>query len=169
MEAKRLLERLKGMGINPEKSIVYFVVRTRATLQECARSLFLSKKRLPKQKLGRISRSRLYILLRATLLTYQNMWATNLQLLLLWQAIYKLLGLSSHRHHQCNLLIPEASSQKGTGTPNNNVTSGSSPKLVQSIVLYQNQSTYTEQYPASEIPLYSRPFCFLNKEQAMET
>jgi hypothetical protein len=55
-----------------------------------------------------------------------------------------LLGLSFHRHHHCNLLIPEASSQKGTNTPSNNVTSGRSPKLVQSIILYQNQSTYTE-------------------------
>jgi hypothetical protein len=96
------------------------------------------------------------------------MWATNLQLLLLRQAIHRLLGLSSHRHHYCNLLIPEASSQKGANTPNNNVTSGRSPKLVQSIVQYQNQSTYTEQYPASEILLSSMPFCFLNKEQAMK-
>jgi hypothetical protein len=156
------------MGISPKKSIAYFVVRTRATLQEHARLLFLSKKRLPKQKLGRISRSRFYILLRATLLTYQNMWATNLQLLLLRQAIHRLLGLSSHRHHYCNLRIPEASSQKGASTPNNNMNSGRSPKLVQSIVLYQNQSTYTEQYPTSEILLCSMPFCFLNNEQAMK-
>jgi hypothetical protein len=76
------------------------------------------------------------------LLTYQNMWATNLQLLLLRQAIHKLLGLSSHRHHYCNLLTPEASNQKGAITPNNNVNSGRNPKLVQSIVLYQNRSTY---------------------------
>jgi hypothetical protein len=96
------------------------------------------------------------------------MWATNLQLLLLRQAIHKLLGLSSHRHHYCNLLISKASSQKGASTPNNNVTSGRSPKLVQSIVLYQNQSTNTEQYPVSEILLSSMPFCFLNKEQAMK-
>jgi hypothetical protein len=139
------------MRISPEKSIAYYVVRTRPTLQERARSLFLSKKRLPKQKLDRISRSRFYILLRSTLLTYQNMWATNLQLLLLRQAIHKLLGLSSHLHHHCNLLIPEASSQKGASTPNNNMTSGRSPKLVQSTTLYQNQSTYIEQYPTSEI------------------
>jgi hypothetical protein len=38
------------------------------------------------------------------------MWAINLQLLLLRQAIHKLPGLSFHRHHHCNLLIPEASS-----------------------------------------------------------
>jgi hypothetical protein len=97
------------------------------------------------------------------------MWATNLQLLLLRQAIHKLLGLSSHRHHHCNLLIPEASSQKGASTPNNNVTLGRSPKLVQLIALYQNRSTYTEQYPVSEILLSPMPFCFLNKEQAIET
>jgi hypothetical protein len=126
----------EDMGINPGKSIAYSVERTRAILQERARSLFWSKTRLPKQKLGRISRSRFYILLRATLLTYQNMWATNLQLLLLRQSIHKLLGLSSHRHHHCNLPISEASSQKGASILNNNMISGRSPKLVQSIVLY---------------------------------
>jgi hypothetical protein len=41
---------------------------------------------------------------------------------------HKLLGLSSHCYHHCNLLIPEASNQKGANTPNN-VTSGRSPKL----------------------------------------
>jgi hypothetical protein len=156
-------------GDQPRKSIAYSVVRTRATLQERAKSLFWSKKRLPKQKLGRISRSRFYTLLRVTLLTYQSMWATNMQLLLLRQAIHKLLGLSSHRHHHCNLPILEASSQKGINIPNNNETSGSSPKLIQSIVLYQNQNTYTEWYPDSEILLPSRLFYFLNKEQAMKT
>jgi hypothetical protein len=144
------------------------MVRTRATLQERAKSLFWSKRRLPKQKLGRISRSRFYTLLRAAPLTYQSMWATNLQLLLLWQAIHKLLGLNSHCHHLCSLPIPEASSQKGVSIPNNNVTSGRSSKLVQSIVLYQNQNTYTERYPASEILLPSRLFYFLNKEHAMK-
>jgi hypothetical protein len=100
----------EDMEISLEKFIAYYVVRTKAILQEPARSLFWSKKRLPKQKLGRISRSKSYILLHATLPTYQNMWATNLQLLLLRQAIHRLLGPSSHRHHYCNLLIPEASS-----------------------------------------------------------
>jgi hypothetical protein len=157
------------MGISPEKSIVYSMEKTRATRQEHARLPFKTKKRSPKQKPGRISRSRSYILLRATLPTYQNMWATNLQLLSLRQAIHKLPGLSSHCPHHCNLLIPEASSQKGASTPNNNVTSGRSPKLVQSITLYQNQSTYTEQYPTSEILLFSMSFYFLYKEQAMKT
>jgi hypothetical protein len=88
---------------------------------------------------------------------------------LLRQAIHKLPGPSSHRHHHCNLLIPEASSQKGASTPNNNVTSGRSPKLIQSTTLYQNQSTYIEQYPTSEILLFSMPFCFLYKERAIKT
>jgi hypothetical protein len=71
----------EDMKISPKKFIAYSVLRTKATLQELARSLFWSRKRLPKQKLGRISRSKSCILLRATLPTYQNMWATNLQLL----------------------------------------------------------------------------------------
>jgi hypothetical protein len=37
-EAAGALE--EDMGISPEKSIVYFVVKTRATLQERAKSLF---------------------------------------------------------------------------------------------------------------------------------
>jgi hypothetical protein len=89
----------EDMGISPGKSIAYSVVKTRATLQERARLPFRSKKRLLKQKPGRISRSRFYILLRATLPTYQNMWAINLQLLLLRQAIHKLPGLSFLYHH----------------------------------------------------------------------
>jgi hypothetical protein len=68
----------EDMGISPGKFIAYSMVRTKATLQEPARSLFWSKKRLPKQKLGTINRSKSYILLRTTLPTYRNMWATNL-------------------------------------------------------------------------------------------
>jgi hypothetical protein len=148
----------EDMGINPEKFIVYSMVRTRATLQERAKSPFWSKRRLSKQKLGRISQSRSYTLFRATLLTYQNTWAINLQPLLLRQAIHKLPDLSFHRHHLYNQLIPETSSQKGASILSNNMTSGRSLKLVQSIALYQNQSTYIEQYPTSEILLFSMPF-----------
>jgi hypothetical protein len=68
----------EDMWINPGKSIAYSVVKTRATLQERARLPFRSKKILPKQKPGRTSRSKFYMLLRATLLTYQSMWAINL-------------------------------------------------------------------------------------------
>jgi hypothetical protein len=156
------------MGINPKNSIAYSVVKTRATLQEHARSPFRSKKRLPKQKRGRISRSRFYILLRATLPTYQNMWAINLQLLLLRQAIHKLPGLISRCHHYCHLLIPEASSQKGASTPNSNATSGRSLKLVQSTALYQSRSTYNEEYPTFEVLLSFMPFYFLCEKQVMK-
>jgi hypothetical protein len=45
----------EDMGISPGKSIAYSVVRTRATLQERARLPFRRKRRLPKQKPGRIS------------------------------------------------------------------------------------------------------------------
>jgi hypothetical protein len=122
-------------------------VRTRAILQECAKSPFRSKRRSQKPKLGRISRSRSCTLLRATLLTYLNMWAIILQLLLLRLAIHRLPGHSSHPHPHCNRPIPEASSQKGTITPNNNMNSGRNLKLAQSTVLCQNQSTFIERYP----------------------
>jgi hypothetical protein len=151
----------EDMGISLGNSIAYSVVKTRAILQGNARSPFRSKKRLPKQKRGRISRSRFYILLHATLPIYQNTWAINLQLLLLRQAIHKLLGPSSHYHHYCHLLIPEASSQKGTSTPNSSATLGRSPKLVQSIALYQNRSIYTEEYPTFNVLLSFMPFYFL--------
>jgi hypothetical protein len=62
----------EGMGISPESSIAYSVVKTRATLQEHARSPFRSKRRLPKQRRDIINRSRSYILLHAILPMYQN-------------------------------------------------------------------------------------------------
>jgi hypothetical protein len=155
------------MGISPGKSIAYSMVKTRATLQEHARLPFRNKKRLPKRKPGRISQSRFYILLRAILPTYQNMWVINLQLLLLRQAIHKLPGPSCHCHHHCHLLIPKASNQKGVSTPNSNATSGRSPKLVQSTALYRNQSTYTEEYPTSGVLLSFMSFYFLYEKQVM--
>jgi hypothetical protein len=62
----------EGTGISLENFISYSVVKTRATLQEHARSPFRSKRRLLKLRRGRISRSRFYILLHAILPTYQN-------------------------------------------------------------------------------------------------
>jgi hypothetical protein len=67
-EAAGALE--EDMGISPGKSIAYSMVKTRATQQERVKSPFRSKKRLPKQKPGRISRSRSCILIRVTLPTY---------------------------------------------------------------------------------------------------
>jgi hypothetical protein len=150
----------EDMGISPGRSIAYSMVRTRAILQECAKSPLWSKRRSQKSKLSRISQSRSCTLLRAILPTYQNMWAIILQLLLLRLAIHSLPGHSPHRHHRCNLPIPKASSQKGANTPNSNVNSGRNPKLAQSTVLCQNQSTFIERYPTSEILLCSMSFCF---------
>jgi hypothetical protein len=48
----------EDMGISLGNSTSYSMVRTRATLQEHARSPSRSKKRLAKQKHGRISQSR---------------------------------------------------------------------------------------------------------------
>jgi hypothetical protein len=147
-------------GISPGRFIAYSVVRTRAILQECAKSPFRSRRRSRKPKLGRISPSRSCTLLRATLTTYQNMWAIILQLLLLRLAIHRLPGHSSHPHHHCNRPILEASSQKGANTSNNSGSSGRNPKLAQSTVLCQNQSTFIERYPTPEILLCSMSFCF---------
>jgi hypothetical protein len=154
----------EDMGINPGNSITYYVVRTRATLRERARSPSRSKKRLPKQKRGRISRSRSYTLLRATLPIYQNTWVINPQLLLLRQVIHKLPSLNSHCHHHWHLLIPEASSQKGNSMPNSSVTSERSPRLVQSTTLYQSRSIYTEEYPTVDVLLCFMPFYFLREK-----
>jgi hypothetical protein len=62
----------EGTGISLENFFAYSVVKTRATLQEHARSPFRSKRRLPKLRGDRISRSRFYILRHATLPMYQN-------------------------------------------------------------------------------------------------
>jgi hypothetical protein len=59
-------------GISPEGYIVYSVVKIRATPQEHAKSQYRSKRRLSKLRRGRISRSRSYILLHATLPMYQS-------------------------------------------------------------------------------------------------
>jgi hypothetical protein len=157
----------EDMGINPERFIAYSVVRTRATLQECVKSPFISRRRSPKPKPGRISRSRSCTLLHATLPTYQNMWVIILQLLLLRLAIHRLPGHNSHPHHHYNRPIPEASSQKGASTPNNNGSSGRNPKLAQSTVLCQNQSTFIERYPTLEILFLFYFILFFNKEQLM--
>jgi hypothetical protein len=45
----------EDLGISLERSTAYSVVKTRAILQECAKSPFRSKRRYQKPKLGRIS------------------------------------------------------------------------------------------------------------------
>jgi hypothetical protein len=106
----------EGLGIIPGKFTVYSAVRTRAILPGCAMSPFKNRKRYQKLQPNRASRSRLCILLRTTHRTFQSMWVTILQSLLLRQANLRHLGNSLHLHHQCNSLIPKASSQKGAST-----------------------------------------------------
>jgi hypothetical protein len=151
----------EDLGISPGRSTVYSVARTRAILQECAKSLFRSIRRLQKPKLGRISRSRSCTLLHATLPTFQSMWAIILQLLLLRLVSHRLPGHSPHLHHHFNLPIHGANSQRGASTLNSNGNLGRNPKLAQSIVLCRNQSTFIERYPTSKILLRPMSFCFL--------
>jgi hypothetical protein len=70
----------EDLGISPGRSTAYCVLKTRAILQECAKSPSKSRRRSQKPKLGRINRSRSCTLLRATHPTYQNMWVIILQL-----------------------------------------------------------------------------------------
>jgi hypothetical protein len=158
----------EDMGISLGNSTAYSVVRIRAILQEHVGSPARNKKRLPKQKRGKISRSRFYTLLRVTLRIYQSTWVINLQLLLLRQVIHKLHGPSSHHHLHYHLLTPEASSQKGTNMPNSSATSGSSLKLVQSIALYQSRSIYIKEYPTIDVFLSFMPFYFLREKTSNE-
>jgi hypothetical protein len=67
----------EDMGTSPGRSTVYFVVRTRATIQERVKSPSKSKKKLQKMKPRKISRSRSCTLLRVIHLTYQNMWVSS--------------------------------------------------------------------------------------------
>jgi hypothetical protein len=97
------------------------------------------------------------------------MWVTILQFLLLRQANLRHLGNSPHLHHQCNPLIPKASSQKGVSTITSRETLGSSLMLAQSIVLCQNQSTSTKIYPTSEIAFTFVIIYLFNKEQSLKT
>jgi hypothetical protein len=78
------------------------------------------------------------------------MWVIIPQLLLLRLATHRLPGHNSHRHHHYSRPILEAS-QKGASTLSSNVKLGRNPKLAQSIVLCQNQSTFIERYPTPKV------------------
>jgi hypothetical protein len=157
-EAPRALE--EDMGISQGRSTAYFMVKTRAILQECAKSPFKRRRRSQKPKPGKINRSRSCTLLRVTHPTYQNMWVIILQLLLLQLVSHRLLGHSFHLRHHYNLPIHEVSSQKGANRPISSEISGRNPKLAQSTVLCQNQNTSIERYPTSEAFLHSLSFSF---------
>jgi hypothetical protein len=150
----------EDMGTNPGGFTVYFVVKTRAILQECAKSPSKSRRRSQKPKPGKVNRSRSCTLLRVIHVTYQNMWVIILQLLLLRLVSHKLLGHNFHLRRHYNLPIHEVSSQKGAIQLISNEISGRNPKLAQSIVLCQNQNTSIERYPTSEAFLHSLSFSF---------
>jgi hypothetical protein len=98
------------MGTSPGKSTSYFVVKTRATIQERVKSPSKSKKKLQKLKLRKISRSRSCTLLRVIHPTYQNMWVYIPQLLLLRLVSRKFLGRSFYLRRHYSLPTHEVSS-----------------------------------------------------------
>jgi hypothetical protein len=147
------------MGISQGRSTANYVVKTRAILQECAKSPFKSRRRSQKPKLCKINRSRSCTLLRVTHPTYQNMWVIILQLLLLRLVSHRLLGHIFHLRHRYSLPIHEVSSQKEANRPISEI-SGRNPKLAQSTILCQNQNTSIERYPTSEAFLHSLSFSF---------
>jgi hypothetical protein len=119
----------EDMETNPGKSTSYFVVKTRATIQERVKSLSKSKKKLQKPKLRKISRSRYCTLLRVIHPTYQNMWVIIPQLLLLRLVSRKFLSHSFHLRRHYSLPTHEVSSQKGANRPISSEISGRGPKL----------------------------------------
>jgi hypothetical protein len=160
-EAEALGASEEDMGTNPGRSIAYFVVKTRATIQERVKSPSKSKKKLQKSKPGKVNRSRSYTLLRLIHPSYQNMWVIIPQLLLLHLVNCKFLGHSFHLRRHYSLPTHEVSSQKGVNRPINSEISGRGPKLVQLIVLCQNQNTYIERYPTFGTVLHSLSCFFL--------
>jgi hypothetical protein len=150
----------EDMGTSPGRFTAYFVVKTRAIPQECAKSLSKSRRRSQKLKPDKVNRSRFCTLLRVTHPTYQNMWVVILQLLLLRLVSHRLLGHSFHLLRHYNLPIHEVSNQKGAIRLISSDISGRNPKLTQSTVLCQNQNTSIERYPTSEVFLHSLSFSF---------
>jgi hypothetical protein len=131
----------EDMETSLERSTAYFVVKTRAILQECAKSPSKSRRRSQKPKPSKINRSRSCTLLRVTHPTYQNMWVIILQLLLLQLISHRLLGHSFHLRRHYNLPIHEVSSQNGAIRLISSEISGRNLKLAQSTILCQNQNT----------------------------
>jgi hypothetical protein len=86
----------EDMGTSLGKSTAYFVVKTRAIIQERVKSPSKSKKKLQKPKPRKISQSRSCTLLRVIHPTYQNMWVIIPQLLLLRLVSRKFLGHNFH-------------------------------------------------------------------------
>jgi hypothetical protein len=119
----------EDMGTCPRRSTSYFVVKTRATIQERVKSPSKSKKRLQEPKPGKVNRSRSCTLLCVIHPTYQNMWVIIQQLLLLRLVSRKFLGHSFHLRRHYNLPTHEVSSQKGANRPICSEISRKGPKL----------------------------------------
>jgi hypothetical protein len=150
----------KDMGTILGKYTVYFVDKTRATIQEHVKSLSKSKKKLQKPKPRKISRSRSCTLLRVIHPTYQNMWVIITQLLLLRLVSRKFLGHSFQLRRRYSLPTHEAISQKGVNRLISSEISGRGPKLAQLTALCQSQNTYIERYPTFGTVLHSLSFSF---------
>jgi hypothetical protein len=150
----------EDMRTCPGRFTVYFVVRTRATIQERVKSPSKSKKKSQKLKPRKISRSRSYTLLRVIHPTYQNMWVIIPQLLLLRLVSRKFLGHSFHLRRRYSLRTHEVSSQKGVNRPISSEISGRGPKLAQLTALCQSQNTYIERYPTFGTILHSLSLSF---------
>jgi hypothetical protein len=133
----------EDMGTSPGRSTIYFVVRTRATIQERVKSPSKSKKKLQKPKPRKNSRSRSCTLLRV-------IHPTCAQLMLLWLVSRKFLGHSFHLRRHYSLSTHEVSSE----------ILGRGPKLAQLTALCQNQNTYIERYPTFGTVLHSLSFSF---------
>jgi hypothetical protein len=150
----------EDMGTSPGRSTAYFMVKTRATIQERVKSPAKSKKKLQRPKPNKVNRSRSCTLLRVIHPTYQNIWVIIPQLLLLRLVSRKFLGHNFHPRRHYNLPTHEVSSQRGASRPISSEISGRGPKLAQLIVLCQNQNTYIERYPTSGTVLHSLSFSF---------
>jgi hypothetical protein len=101
--------------------------------------------------------------------TYQSMWVTILQRLLLRLVSHRHPGHSLHLRHHYNLHIHTTNSQKGVNRPINRETSGRSPKLAQSTVLCQSRSISTKRYPTPESAFTFIVILFFTKEQLLKT
>ena len=144
----------EDMGTSPGRSTAYFVVKTRATIQERAKSPSKSKKRSQKPKPDKVNRSRSCTLLCVIHPIYQNMWVIIPQLLLLRLVSRKFLGHSFHLRRHYSLPTHEVS------RPISSEISGKGPKLAQLTALCRNQNTYIERYPTFGTVLHSLLFSF---------
>jgi hypothetical protein len=149
----------EDMGISQGRSTAYFVVKTRAILQECAKSPFKSRRKSQKPKPGKINQSRSCTLIRVTDPTYQNMWVIILQLMLLRLAATGFLATASTSATTTTCLFTRTAARREPTDPSAARFQGGI-RSSQSTVLCQNQNTYIEIYPTSEAFSHSLSFYF---------